>query len=228
MRDAVASLSSGQATLLRRAGEWSVIVPTPLLSMADDDAPIIQAVLAGDVERYAELVTKYQQPAIRLAFSFLGHYEDARDVSQEAFVSAYRALSRFNRRARFSTWLYRIIVNACKDAHRRRARQPAVVATVGAAADDGHDESLFVVEVPDRAAGPGEHSAARELGQQATRAIRALPGRQRAAFLLRHVHDCSLEETAAVMGCRVGTVKAHLFRATASLRKQLAPWLTKE
>lgn len=196
--------------------------------MADDEAAIIQAVLDGAVDRYAELVVKYQQTAIRVAFSFLGNYEDARDISQEAFVSAYQALDRFGRRAKFSTWLYRILVNACKDVHRRRARQPAVVATIGAASEDGRDDSLFVVDVPDHAAGPGERSVARELGGRLTQAIRALPMQQRTAFLLHHVHGCPLKETATVMGCRVGTVKAHIFRAMESLRRQLQPWLTQE
>ena len=199
----------------------------PLSSrMEDQDAPTIRAVLNGDVDRYAELVDKYQNPALRLAFSFLGNYEDARDVSQEAFVSAYRSLGRFRQRARFSTWLFRIIVNACKDAQRRRARQPVVVASVGE--PDGDPDNLFVVDVADGAAGPGEHSAARELGARLTQAIRMLPMRQRTAFLLHHVHGCSLEEAASVMACRVGTVKAHMFRATESLRHSLGPWLTQE
>ena len=194
--------------------------------MEDQDVATIRAVLDGDVDRYADLVEKYQGPAIRLAFSFLGNYEDARDVSQDAFVSAYRSLGRFRRTARFSTWLFRIIVNGCKDAHRRRARQPVVVAGVGEPDDD--PESLFMVDVADPAAGPAERSAARELGAELTRAIQGLPMRQRAAWLLHHVHGCSLEETAAVMGCRLGTVKAHIFRATESLRRSLEPRLTQE
>ena len=195
--------------------------------MDDQDVATIKAVLDGDVDRYADLVEKYQGPAIRLAFSFLGNYEDARDVSQDAFVSAYRCLRQFRRTARFSTWLFRIIVNACKDAHRRRAHQPSVVARVGEP-DDDDGETLFMVDVADSAADPRERSAARELGAKMTRAIQGLPMRQRAAFLLHHVHGCSLEDTAAVMSCRLGTVKAHIFRATESLRTQLGPWLTQE
>ena len=195
--------------------------------MEDQDAATIRAVLDGDVDRYADLVEKYQGPAIRLAFSFLGNYEDARDVSQDAFVSAYRSLNRFRRTARFSTWLFRIIINGCKDVHRRRAHQPMVVARVGAVDEDDPD-TLFVVDAADAAAGPGEQSAARELGAQLTQAIRRLPMRQRTAWLLHHVHGCSLEETAAAMNCRLGTVKAHIFRATESLRQLLQPRLTQE
>jgi RNA polymerase sigma-70 factor (ECF subfamily) len=213
------------ANVDRQIREWSVILPVPA-TMAGGDTETIRAVLAGDVDRYAELVTKYQAQAIRLAFSFLGNYEDARDVSQEAFVSAYRALGRFQSRAKFSTWFYRIVVNASPDAARRRSRQPRVVAGVGARDPDDAD-NLFV-DAPDPGAGPGDQLATRELGRRLTQAIKTLPVKQRSAFLLHHVHGLALEETAEIMGCRTGTVKAHVFRATEALRGQLGPWRAEE
>ena len=196
--------------------------------MAGSDADTIQAVLDGAVDRYAELVDKYQGAAIRLAFSFLGNYEDARDVSQDAFVSAYRSLGRFRRDSRFSTWLYRIIINACKDAYRRRARQPVAVAAVGDPAEECNAPGTLFVDVADPGADPSEQVANQELSRRLSAAIGRLPMKQRTAFLLHHVHGLPLEEAAAVMGCRVGTIKSHIFRATASLRVQLAPWLGKE
>lgn len=196
--------------------------------MADADLAVIEAVLAGDVDRYAELVDKYQGPALRLAFSLLGNAEDARDASQEAFVNAYRALSRFRRGAAFSTWLYRIVVNECRDARRRRARQPAATVGLGEPGPAERDgESLFL-EVADPAAGPDEQLADRECARQLSRAIAALPLQQRTAFLLHHVHGLPLAEAAGIMGCRLGTVKAHLFRATERLQALLRPWLAKE
>ena len=197
--------------------------------MAQSETETIRAVLDGDVDRYAELVDRYQEPALRLAYSLLGNYEDAKDVSQEAFVNAYRSLGRFRGTAKFSTWLYRIVVNECKDAYKRRARQPAVVAGVGEPASDADDTgSLFVVDVEDPAANPGESATNRELSQRLSLAIGDLPMKQRTAFLLHHVHGLSLDETAAAMACRPGTVKSHIFRATESLRVQLAPWTSKE
>jgi RNA polymerase sigma-70 factor (ECF subfamily) len=209
----------------QRVAGWSVILPLPAI-MAGSDAEAIQAVLAGDVDRYAELVDKYQAPAIRLAFGYLGNYEDARDVSQDAFVSAYKALSRFQSRAKFSTWLYRIVVNACTDALRRRQHQPVSAIRVGVP-DPGLPESLFV-DAPDPGAGPGEQLANRELGRRLTQAIGTLPMQQRSAFLLHHVHGMALEDTAEIMGCRTGTVKSHIFRATEALREQLGPWRKEE
>ena len=197
--------------------------------MADADLAVVEAVLAGEVERYAELINKYQGQTIRLAFSLLGNYEDAKDASQEAFVSAYRALARFRGRAAFSTWLYRIVINACKDAHRRRSRQPLIAARVGQADPDApRAEALFAVDVEDPSGGPSDHLARQELSQTLSRSIQALPLKQRTAFLLHHVHGLSLDEAADVMRCRVGTVKTHVFRATERLRIALGPWLAKE
>lgn len=191
--------------------------------MADSDAEAIQAVLDGDIDRFAELVDKYQSQAQRVAFSLLGNYEDARDVSQEAFVSAFRALGRFRGGAKFSTWLYRIVVNECKDAYKRRARQPVVVASIGAADPSGEEPagSLFV-DVADAAADPGDQASNREVSQRISAAIAELPLKQRSAFLLHHVHGLPLEEVASALGCRIGTVKSHLFRAADHLRGRLA------
>jgi RNA polymerase sigma-70 factor (ECF subfamily) len=196
--------------------------------MADHEADTIRAVLDGDIDRYAELVDRYQPQAIRIAFSFLGNYEDARDVSQDAFISAYRSLHRFRGTAKFSTWLFRILVNKCKDAYRQRARGPRVLLHVGEPAAEGEPGAGLFVDVPDPGAGPGDALANRELSRRLTLAIEALPMKQRTAFLLHHVHGASLEEAAQVMGCRLGTVKSHVFRATAALQRQLSPWLAKE
>jgi RNA polymerase sigma-70 factor (ECF subfamily) len=195
--------------------------------MEHSDAAIIQAILDGDADRYAELVDRYQDQAIRIAFGFLGNYEDARDVSQEAFVRAYRALGRFRGGAKFSTWLYRIIVNACKDHHRRRAREPLAMDRVGEPDPDAPLEGLFV-EVDDPAAGPRDQLANRELGRRLSTAIEGLPMKQRSAFLLHHVHGLPLRDVAQVMGCRVGTVKAHVFRATEQLRVRMSAHLAQE
>lgn len=193
----------------------------------EEEEEVIQAVLRGDVDRYAELVDKYQAWALRVAFSLLGNYEDARDASQEAFVSAYRSLGRFRASAAFSTWLYRIVVNECKDAYKRRARSPMVVASVGGPSGEVEESTLFV-DVDDPTGNPSDQLANRELSRRLSGAIGELPMKQRTAFVLHHLHGLSLEEVAAVMGCRVGTVKSHVFRATEGLRAQLSPWLNEE
>jgi len=196
--------------------------------MGGSEADTIRAILAGDVDRYAELVDRYRAAALRLAFSFVGNYDDAKDIAQESFISAYQALGRFRVEAKFSTWLFRIVVNKCKDSRRQRAHRPLVVAGVGEPEHDSEGSGTLFVDVDDPAAGPSAQLANRELAQRLSQAIGRLPMKQRTAFLLHHVHGCSLEETAEMMGCRLGTVKAQVFRATASLRDQLAPWVAQE
>ena len=211
-------------TSARKAVAWSVILPP---TMVGNDAEAIEAVRRGEVDRYAELVNRYQQTALKVAFSLLRNYEDAKDASQEAFVSAYRSLGRFRGGAQFSTWLYRIVVKECKDVYKRRARQPVVVATVGPADPEADGLCLFV-EVDDPAASPSDQLANRELARKLSAAIGTLPMTQRTAFLLHHVHGLPLDDVAAVMGCRIGTVKSHLFRATERLRNHLTPWVKEE
>ena len=195
--------------------------------MDSPDAQTIQAILDGAVDRYAELVDKYQAAALKLAFSMLGNYEDARDASQEAFLNAYRSLARFRYGARFSTWLYRIVVNECKDVYKRRSREPRGSVRVGEPDADESGETLFV-DVADPTGDPRRQAADRELGRSLSRAIGSLPMKQRTAFALHHLHGLSLEGVADVMRCRVGTVKSHVFRATERLRIDLAPSLAQQ
>ncbi len=197
--------------------------------MSNPDAEAIQAVLQGDADRFAELVDRYQTQALRIAFSFLGNYDDAKDVSQEAFVNAFRSLRRFRGKARFSTWLYRIIINECKDAQRRRFHQPVIAARIDSAeAERSEDELTLFIDVPDAAASPSDHAQNLELSRRLSRAIRSLPMTQQTVFLLHHVNGSSLEEVAEIMDCRVGTVKSHLFRATKRLKIVLSPMLKQE
>lgn len=181
------------------------------------DAEIIEAVLQGDVERYGELVERYQLAAWKLAVSFVGNVEDAKELAQDGFVQAYRHLRQFRGAARFSTWLYRIVANECKDFFRARARQPELVAL----SVDNPEEDSIPFELADPGGDPREALHLRELAARITRALERLPMSQRAAFVLHHLNGLPLQEVADVMGCRVGTVKTHLFRATETLRTEV-------
>lgn len=191
----------------------------------DSDLGIIQQVLAGETERYGELVQRYQLAAWKLAYSFVGDFEEARDLSQNGFVQAYQNLRRFRNDSKFSTWLYRIIANECKDFLRSKGRRPVLVSLSPPESSDGEEPALGF-ELEDRSADPREAAHQRELAVQLAQAVEQLPLRQRAAFLLRHANGMSLEEAAQVLGCRVGTVKAHLFRASEALRQILEPFLS--
>lgn len=187
------------------------------------DEELIRAVLAGETGRYAELVSRYQAAAWQLAYGFVGNWEDARDISQNAFVKAYRHLDRFRGRARFFTWFYRIILNECKDFCKGRDRRRVVQDP-----PERHEQDAVIFEVADPGQGPREAAASAELGTRLTEAIRELPQREREAFLLHHVQGLKLEEVAQVMGRRTGTVKAHIFKATRALQRLLEPYWQEE
>lgn len=185
------------------------------------DTEIIEAVLKGDVDRYAELVDRYQSAAWQVAFGLVGNWEDAKDLSQNGFVKAYQHLRAFRREAKFSTWLYRIVVNECKDFLKRRGRIPQVVALL----PDPEADGFVLFDVADPARDAAHVALDHELAGHMSVAVGALPLQQRTAFVLHHLQGLSIEEAAGVMRCRVGTVKAHLFRACEHLRSRLASYV---
>ena len=198
-------------------GERAVGTAGERAPVSVEDAALVRQVQAGDVDAYAQLVARYQERAVRLAFSLVHHWEDARDLSQESFVKAYRRLGSFREEAAFSTWLYRIVVNTCRDFQRRRLR--AWMSLERPADAEGEEASFF--DAPSHDAPPDAQAADRELGAALTRAIERLPSRQRTAFILKHLEGLSIEEVAGVLQCAPGTVKAHLFHATAKLQGHL-------
>lgn len=153
------------------------------------DAEIIEAVLRGQIERYAELVARYESQAWKVAISLVGNLEEAKEISQDSFVKAYLHLRRFRWEANFSTWLFRIVVNECKDFFKRRARQGGFVSLTG---DPEEDPVLF--DVADSSKDPGDALVHKELALQLSQAIEALPERQRVAFTLHHLHGLQLQE----------------------------------
>lgn len=189
-----------------------------LCSVMATEQEIIQAVLAGDIDHYGELVNRYQLAAWKLAYGLVGNFEDAKELSQNGFVKAYRHLRQFRGKSQFSTWLYRIIVNECKDFFKAKARQPFIVSL---SSDDSETDDPVLFDLADPGGNPRDVMENKELGKKISRAIQRLPLKQRTAFVLCHLHGLPLEEASGVMGVRLGTIKAHLFRAGTSLRESI-------
>ncbi|MFQ5849155.1 MAG: RNA polymerase sigma factor [Candidatus Binatia bacterium] len=171
-------------------------------------------VLAQNGERgaFEVLVERYKQKTYRIAFDFTRDREEAKDLSQEAFLRAFNHLKGFDRRAGFYTWFYRILVNLCLDYRRRQGRiswEPLEEKADQAAVKSGLAFS------PDREVMAGE--ASRQVGA----ALDALPPKQRTAFLLRNHQGLSIHEIADVMQTAEATVRVHLHRAVVALRQGL-------
>jgi RNA polymerase sigma-70 factor (ECF subfamily) len=184
----------------------------------DSDEALCERVAGRDEAAFDRLVERYQQRAFRLAWSILRDAEEARDVSQEAFIRLYQTAGSFAGRARFSTWFYRIVVNLCLD-HRRKQRWWRHVFAREERAD------------PDDGAGLDQHPAPAEDPVDAMEHERALASvwaavahlspQQRAALVLQVQEDLPMREIAAVLGCSEPTARVHLHRALSALRRTL-------
>ena len=177
---------------------------------------LVQQAKAGDRESFSGLVFAYEGKIYNLALRYLGSREDAMDASQEVFLRVFRFLPGFQEESGFSTWIYRIGVNVCKDMlHRRlkRAEQPLEV-------PDEEDEGR-PVDVPDLRYDPERIMEGVEMRQALSDAILALPEQQREIIILRDIRGLSYEEIALALALEAGTVKSRLFRARENLRKKL-------
>jgi len=175
----------------------------------------------GDSRSFSALVEIYQERAVRIAYSFVGNFEDARDMAQEAFVKAYENLGSFKEQSRFYTWFYRILVNACKDFMRKKKVRRHLSFWLNR---DGADERMEdpVMNVETHAKNAAQELVNKELGAAIIHAMDRLPSQQRTAFSLRYLEGLSLEEVSESMGVSVGAVKATLWQAGQKMQKFLA------
>jgi RNA polymerase sigma-70 factor (ECF subfamily) len=184
-------------------------------SMTWTDEELVDRSRSGDVESFNQLITRWERPIYALAYRVIGQEEDARDVCQETFLRAFRGLAGFKGQAKFSSWLYRIALNLCRDWIRRRRRTP-----ISTLPED--------VELEDLAseAGPSESVedlvARRELSGVVEVAMARLPEEQRTAIILKEYHGMTFQEIADLQGCPLSTVKTRLYQGLSVLRRDLA------
>jgi RNA polymerase sigma-70 factor (ECF subfamily) len=180
-----------------------------------DDAELVASARAGDQGAFATLVGRYEARIVRLVRGMVPE-SDTEDVTQEAFLKAYRKLGNFDGRSSFYTWLFRIAANTAmdwrkKERHRRHAPLPE--------GDEGEDR------VPSLEAGPETVTTRRELAARIDAAIEALPDKYHEILVLREIEGLSYEEISKQLGMSKGTVESRLFRARERLREKLAPWM---
>ena len=180
------------------------------------DESLCERVAARDDAAFDVLVGRYQERVYRLAWSILRNGEDARDLSQEAFIRVWRAAGSFRGQARFSTWFYRILVNLCLD-HRRRHRWWRF----GSGSVDEEQPDTLVERLPDPGPPPGAELGKEEMTRRVWAAVDRLSPRQRAAVVLQVQEELSTLEIATVLRCSEATVRVHLHRAVAALRKSV-------
>lgn len=186
----------------------------------DSDQQLVERVQAGDKSAFDLLVRKYQHRVLKLVGRFVSDAAEAEDVSQEAFLKAYRALPSFRGDSAFYTWLYRIAINTAKNALVSNRRRPI-----------DFDLDLQDPEQYDRHARLKEGDTpegvllTEEIRNVVERAMEQLPEDLRTAIVLRELEGLSYEEIAEAMDCPVGTVRSRIFRAREAIDRKLKPLL---
>jgi RNA polymerase sigma-70 factor (ECF subfamily) len=178
------------------------------------DTDLVSRAAAGDASAFQALVERHRPMVYRVAFQFAGNHHDAEDIAQEVFIKVYRSLERFRQEAQLSSWLYRIVMNACIDHRRRHA--PA------GSAPFGEEAEQQMINTPEESPGPEQRAYAGELGAVLEAAIAALPKGQRLVFIMRHHQGLKLCEIAEALGLAEGTVKRQLHAAVHRLRQALS------
>ena len=188
---------------------------TSALYMTSTDEELVAKSISGDANSFNELVLRWERPIYALAYRTIGREEDARDVCQETFLRAFRALPGFRGQAKFSSWLYRIALNLCRDWIRRERRAPVVQPP----------EDVDLIEMA-AAAEPSESIedlvARKDLTRLVEKAMALLPEEQRTAIVLKEYHGLTFQEIAELVGCPLSTVKTRLYQGLVVLRRELA------
>jgi RNA polymerase sigma-70 factor (ECF subfamily) len=187
------------------------------MAEAANSAGILARARQGDEDAFRLLVEQHGRSVFRLAYRMTRNEQDAEDVVQESFLRAYKQLGRFESRANFGTWMYRITANCCVDL--MRARQ--------ARHDQSRRDSLDTAERMPAVDGPGPERLAEsaEIRRRVDAALGTLSPLERAAFTLRHDEGRSIDEICAVLGLGTSAAKHSVFRAVKKLRTALRPVL---
>jgi len=183
--------------------------------MTSTDEELVARSIGGDAESFNQLILRWERPIYALAYRTIGREEDARDVCQETFLRAFRALPGFRGQAKFSSWLYRIALNLCRDWIRRERRTGFVQPP-----EDTDLMDLIAAEEPSESI---EDLVARKDQIRAIERVMArLPEEQRTAIVLKEYHGLTFQEIADLMGCPLSTVKTRLYQGLSVLRRELA------
>jgi RNA polymerase sigma-70 factor (ECF subfamily) len=185
-----------------------------------EDAILIRAFRDGDKAAFDKLVLKHKDRVFNLCYRLLGDYEEANDSAQETFIKIYGSLKKFRFESAFSTWLYRIAVNTCKNKLKSKAfRQKRKMIPMDNPVSGNRNQPSR--EIQDESQSPAMELEKKERMRAIQEAINALPPEQREVVTLRDIEGFSYGEVAEITGFNLGTVKSRLARARQDLRKKL-------
>lgn len=192
------------------------------MTASDTDQQLVQRAQRGDLRAFDLLVLKYQGRIGALVSRYINDPGEVEDVTQEAFIKAYRALDKFRGDSAFYTWLYRIASNAAKNHLVAKGRRPVADATIEDA--EGFERGDLISE----SSTPEAVLMSEELARVVTEAMEALPEELRAAVTLREFEGLSYDDIAAVLECPVGTVRSRIFRAREAIDERVREQMSEE
>jgi RNA polymerase sigma-70 factor (ECF subfamily) len=184
------------------------------LEAVPSDEDLVLALRQGQTDCLGVLVARWEQPLYRFVYRLLERREDARDVCQETFLRVLRKAHEFKTGARFSTWMYQIALNLCRDQMRRQRRWGLLVRS----RDDAGERHAID---PAAADDPSESLAAEQRRRAVTRALDELPPEQREVLILKEYEGLKFREIAAILSCPESTVKSRMYYGLTSLRTAL-------
>lgn len=179
-----------------------------------DELELVRKAAEGDDSAFEQLVNQYQKPVYNLAYRMCGNADDAFDLSQEAFLNAWKGLKGFQFQSSFSTWLYRLTSNVCLSYLRSKKRNSAVSLVF---LDEEEEEQEW--SIPDSAPSPEEQAISREEHSQVEAALNSLEVEYREALSLSVYSGLSYQQIAEIQGVQEGTVKSRIFRAREKIRR---------
>ena len=183
------------------------------------DGTYVTRARSGDSDAFRALVERHSRSVFRLAFRMTGNEQDAEDVVQESMLRAYKQLGKFDERASFGTWLYRIAANCALDLVRSRKRRTQNQML----APEGEELENPVLTVPEPGPNPERMALSGEVRERLASAMGDLSATERSAFVLRHFEGMRIEEVSRVLECQPGAAKHSVFRAVQKLRRSLEP-----
>lgn len=178
-----------------------------------DDAQLVACSLKQDHEAFGQLIDRHASAIVNLAYRMVGNHAEAEDLAQEAFLAAFKALSTFRADSKFSTWLYRIASNKCKDW--LRAKRP------GMGQQDVDIDEMLDIHVAEEQT-PERLLSQRQVALELEQAIQRLPPLYREAFVLKHVEGLSYEEMKEILGVNGDTLKMRVYKGRLQLSRELA------
>ena len=187
---------------------------------SDHDAALVRAIQAGDMAAFDQLVVKHKDKLFNMVYWFLGDYQEANDCAQDTFIKVFKSLKKFRFESSFSTWLYRIAINTCKNRFKSSAYRWKKK-TVPLENPESSEQDNRSYEIQNDSPSPANELEKKERLMMIQKAINALPEEQNRVIVLRDIQGLSYQEIADVTGLNLGTVKSRLARARMELRNKL-------